>query len=337
MKNKVALLLVCVLLLSLFSCSDKSSYTDKVIYGMDTYITLRLSKDGAGEDTLNAAAEYAAGIIAKDEKIMSCHDEEAQIYALNHNVTAILGADKGLISVIGSALNIEKLSSGAFSPSMGALTELWNVEGGGPVPDEAEIEKALKNISSESITVADGNLYKKDENVLIDLGGIAKGYAAQEILEYLATSGISHGVVSIGGNVGVFGEKPNGEPFKVGVCDPDDTTKAVGYFHIKSGFVSVSGDYERFFTENGKRYHHIIDPKTGYPAESGLRSAAVWSQNGSVADALSTALFVMGYEKSMDFYENSGLKFEAVFITNGGEIKTTPGLDSETFETVGEK
>ena len=126
--------------------------------------------------------------------------------------------------------------------------------------------------------------------------------------------------------IGVFGQKADGTPFQIGIKDPHDTAAVIGYLYIPSGFVAVSGNYERFFREEGKLYHHILDPETGWPVDNGLSSVAVYAQNGSAADALSTALYVMGLEEGMAFYESGQVQFEAVFVTEDNRIIPTPGL-----------
>lgn len=333
MKNKVKSIASAILLLPLLaSCASKEEYEDRVIYGMNTYITLRVPKENVDDEIIDEAERECARIVAKDEKLMSSHSEDGVIYRLNNDVDAFVGADESLLTVLDASLRIEELTGGAFSPSLGALTELWNVEDGGPVPSESAINEALSLISSDSIKLENGNVKIENDGCKIDLGGIAKGYAAQEIVDYLASTDIPYGLVSVGGNVGVFGSKESGERFKVGISNPDDTSSVVGYVYMNSGFLSVSGDYERFFEEDGRRYHHIIDPATGYPAESGLRSVAVLSKDGAYSDALSTALFVMGAERGMEFYREGRVSFEAVFITDGGEIILTDGLSDGDFE-----
>ena len=333
MKNTVKTFSAILLLLALLSsCGSKEAYEDRVIFGMDTYITLRVPKGELSSADLDEVEQKCAYIVAKNEKLMSSHSEDSVIYGLNGKVDTVIGADEALLTVIDASLRIEELTGGAFSPALGELTELWNVAGGGPVPSEEDIAEAMKKISSASIKTEDGNIKIENNGCRIDLGGIAKGYTAQEMVEYLASTDLSYGLVSVGGNVGVFGTKEDGEKFKVGISDPDNTSSVVGYVYMSSGFLAVSGDYERYFEENGKRYHHIIDPATGYPAESGLRSVAVLSNNGTYADALSTALFVMGVDEAMKLYSDGRVSFEAIFLTDSGEIVLTDGLKNGAFE-----
>ena len=338
MKRVLTLILALFLVFPLVSCGSKEEkYLDQVIYGMDTYITLRVANETVDSDKVSdelfaEICEKCTYIIAKNEKLMSAHAEDAQIYGINHGVSMILSPDKSLLSVLRTADDISEKTDGVFRYTIGGLSELWNVTGGGPVPSDEDIAAALEHISTDSVEFSEEKITKTDEFCMIDLGGVAKGYTAQEIIEYLATTGIPYGLVSMGGNIGVFGSKEDGTPFKVGITDPADTSKVAGYLSIGSGFISVSGSYERYFEEDGVRYHHIIDPETGRPADSGILSVAVWSNNGSVADALSTALFVMGEEGIAQFYDSGEVDFEAVIITENGEIVLTDDITEEDFE-----
>lgn len=337
-KKVTSSLLIFALLVLLFSgCSGKGEYRDQAIYGMDTYITLRLSTDGISDSEFKEISEEASLIIAKNEKLMSAYDSDSQLYTFNNGADMILSPDSSLLSVLDTAERMTELTGGAYLHTIGALSFLWNVTDGGPVPADEDIAAAMEHLSPDCLDVTDAKITKDDSECKLDLGGVAKGYTAQEIVEFLAEKGVSYGLVSMGGNIGVFGEKKDGEAFKVGICDPADTSAVAGYLNINSGFISVSGSYERFFEENGQKYHHIIDPKTGRPAESGLVSVAVWCQSGAVADALSTALFVMGEQRAIELYRSGKIDFEAVLITENGEIVLTDGIADGAFEAEGEK
>ena len=329
----VSAMLALIVCMSLFGCApSKSEYRDFNYFAMDTYITLRLAyaqKDGTrlSDEYLNDVAAECERIVGEVDLAVSCHNPSSEVYALNSSINKLLSANELLVSVISTANNIHKLTGGVFDYSLGTLTELWNVNDGGPVPSPAEISEALTHSGTEKFLISGASITKLDTEAKLDLGGIGKGAAAQRLLEYLSTTDVEYGIVSIGGNIGVYGEKPNYGTYKIGLRDPDDKNSVLGHFYLGGGFVSVSGDYERYFEEDGVRYHHIIDPRTGYPARSGLRSVAVHATNGALSDALSTALFILGVEKSMALYENSTLDFEAVFVTDSGEIIATPGLE----------
>jgi len=332
-KKVTSSLLIFALLVLLFtSCASSGEYRDQTIYGMDTYATLRLSSDGLSDAEFKELSEGASLIIAKNEKLMSAYDSASQVYAFNNGTDMILSPDGALLSVLDTAERIRTLTDGAYLHTVGALSLLWNVTGGGPVPSDEDVASAMEHISPGCLDVSDSKITKSDSDCKLDLGGICKGYTAQEIVEYLAKEGVAYGLVSMGGNIGVFGEKKDAEPFKVGICDPADTSAVAGYLSIGSGFIAVSGGYESFFEEDGQKYHHVIDPATGRPSESGLLSVAVWCRSGAVADALSTALFVMGEDGARELYRSGKIDFEAVLITEKGEIVLTDGISDGDFE-----
>ena len=339
LKKILALLLVAVFFIlpfTLTGCGEKSEYLDFDYFEMDTYIKIRLARSAGpvgylSDDYLRSVADECDAILQKLDTVLSCHNELSQLYSLNSDVGMMIGVDDDLITTLETADKLSSLTDGAFDYTLGSLTELWNVTGGGPVPTDEAIIEALSHTGTDKFTVSGSTISKSDNLAKIDLGGIGKGMATQILLEYLSTTDVKYGIVSLGGNIGVYGEKPEYGSYKIGVRDPDDQNAIIGYMYITSGFVSVSGDYERFFTENGKNYHHILDPQTGCPADSGVRSVAVHTSNGAAADALSTALFVLGVDRSLELYEKGTLKFEAIFVTSDGTIVTTPGITDDNF------
>jgi len=244
----------------------------------------------------------------------------------------MLGADDTLISVLQAADRITNITDGAYDYALGTLTELWNVAGGGPVPSSSDINYATVHSGSDKFKISGTTVTKLDGMAKIDLDGIIGGYAAQEILNYLETTDVQYGIISIGDTVSVYGDKPKNETYKIGLPDPQSDGKVIGYMYLTSGFVSVAGSHENYFEADGVRYHSIIDSSTGYPADSGIVSVAVHTTNGASADALSTAFFVMGVEKSLELYRSGDIEFEAVFVTEDGRVITTPGLNNDTFQ-----
>ncbi|MBE6707996.1 MAG: FAD:protein FMN transferase [Ruminococcaceae bacterium] len=330
-----AFILISVALMSFSGCGDKSDndLTSHDFIAMDTVFTISIGKIAvdSGTDDTDVFSECRK-LTEEIDSVLSATDPDSDVFNLNSDINAFFDADPILIDVLSTALDISELTGGTYDPTVGQLTSLWNVKGGGPVPADDKIAYAVSRTGHSLISINDSSVVKSVTDVKVDLGGIGKGYAAQKIAEYLYDAGVSYGIISAGRTVGVFGEKPDGSSFKIGIADPFNSDGIVGYLYTESGFISVAGDYEQFFEENGKKYHHIIDPSTGYPSDSGLTSVAVISQNGAAADALSTALMVMGYDKGIAFYKDSSIPFEAIFIGIDGSVKTTDGLTEDRFE-----
>jgi thiamine biosynthesis lipoprotein len=200
------------------------------------------------------------------------------------------------------------------------------------VPPQAELDRLLANMGMEHV-YTEGDAARLDEGTRIDLGGIAKGYASDCLVQVFENYEVERGWASLGGNVVAWGTRPDGAPWKVGVRDPKHTEQEVlvGMIGLENAFAVTSGGYERFFEENGKTYHHILDPKTGYPADSGLVSVTVVADcetpgNGAMCDALSTALFVMGEEAALEFRRSSGYAFDLVLVTADDRVVVTDGI-----------
>jgi thiamine biosynthesis lipoprotein len=180
-------------------------------------------------------------------------------------------------------------------------------------------------VGRQNLVIRDGKLTKLRTDMAIDLGGIAKGYAAGEALKVLKKEGQTSALIDAGGDIYALGLN-NGRPWKIGIRQPSGKG-ILGALELSDASVSTSGDYERFFEKNGVRYHHIFDPRTGYPA-SGVRSVTVVSKDATLADGYSTALFVLGPERGMKLAESNGI-FEAIMITDDRQVLMTPGLAGE--------
>lgn len=300
-------------------CSLESKY-DCEFFAMDTVMTINAY--GSKSET---AVKAAQNEINRLDRLLSVQNENSEIFKLNQSKKITVSEDT--LTLITRSKELYTLTDGAFDISCEPLTREWGFYLGleNKVPSQKAIETALEGVGAEHIKFENSTV-TIDDNTSLDLGGIAKGYASHKAAEILKEYGVTSALMSLGGNVRAIGSKPDGESWSVAITDPDDNSKSIGTLKISDKAVVTSGGYQRYFEENGQIYHHIIDTKTGYPADSSLKSVTVVSSDDTLADALSTSLFVMGLEKSGEFYRENSNLFGAVFITDKGEIYVTDNL-----------
>lgn len=234
---------------------------------------------------------------------------------------------KWTYSYLENVLDLARKSSGAFDPTLGRVSQLWNLESDNPyIPSKSELTELLLETGWEKISLSDGEVFLKD-SVQIDLGAVGKGIGCDEARKMLEEADADAAVVSVGGSILTYGKKPDGKSWKIGIANPrtEDGESYLGSLTIDGTCsISTSGDYEKYVIEDGVRYHHILDPKTGYPAESGLISVTIVCEKGWLSDGMSTACFVLGYEDSLPLLET--YQAEAVFVTEDKEVIVTDGL-----------
>lgn len=300
-------------------CSFDSEY-DCEFYAMDTVMTI-YAYGSKSENAVKAAQNE----INKLDKLLSVLNENSEIFKLNQSKQMTVSEDT--LTLITRSKEIYTLTDGAFDISCEPLIREWGFYSGleNNVPSQQAIENALEGVGAEHINIENSTV-TLDSNTSLDLGGIAKGYASQKAAEILKENGVTSALMSLGGNVRAVGSKPDGDFWSIAVTNPDDNAKSIGTLKISDKAVVTSGGYQRYFEENGQTYHHIIDTKTGYPANSGLKSVTVVSSDDTLADALSTSLFVMGLEKSGELYSENSSLFGAVFITDENAIYVTDNL-----------
>ena len=236
---------------------------------------------------------------------------------------------KDTFSIVESGLYYSKISNGNFDITIGPIVKLWGIGSeSARVPSEKEIteKKSLINYNAIVLNNEKNSIFLKKPNMIIDLGGIAKGYAADEMKNLLVDNGVKSAMINLGGNLYILGNKPNGSQWKIGIQNPNgNTNDTVGNILVNDKSIVTSGTYERFLEVDGKVYHHILDPKTGYPYESDLLSATIISDTSLAGDGLSTSTFALGREKGLEFI-NSLENIEAIFITKDNEVYLTNGL-----------
>ena len=286
----------------------------------------------------------------KYELIFSRTNEKSELYKLNHRKDVSDGdfntdgpttpypvsgtADtwhisEDLAALLSEGLDITRESDGAFDIAIAPLTSLWDFTAEDPeVPDDAAIQKALPLCSSDGVTIDGEDITPPSDDIQFDVGAIAKGYIADRLKDFLMKKGVKSAIINLGGNVLCIGSKPDGTPFKIGIQKPfADRNETEAVMDITGKSVVSSGIYERCFKQDGKLYHHILNPQTGYPYDNGLISVTIISDQSVDGDALSTTCFALGLEDGLKFAEKKGV--QAVFITEDYELHYTDGFRDE--------
>ncbi len=252
------------------------------------------------------------------ESLFSPTNPSSELYRINHAEGKETTADPELCSLIGDALSYAEKSGGIVDPTIGSLTELWRISDPDTAdpPSDAQIREALSHVDYHNVIVSRNSVRLTDPEARLDLGFIAKGYVADRLKDHLVHRGIHSALINLGGNVLTLGNRPDGEPFRVGIRDPRNPQGAPACTLSSSDDSIVSsGDYERFFEKDGIRYHHILSTETGYPAKSGLSQVTIKASSSEEADALSTILFILGKEEGEHFLTDYPTA-EAFFVSS---------------------
>ncbi|HEX2946712.1 MAG TPA: FAD:protein FMN transferase [Clostridia bacterium] len=294
-------------------------------FGMGTVITNRVFGEMA-EEALQAALQETSRL----ERLLSRFIRDSDISRINVCAgTGCQGIGSETCELLLRSLEFSERCNGSFDVTIGPLAALWSgARESSEPPCEAEIADALPLVGYRDLALdpREGTAALGRSGQSIDLGGIGKGYAADKVLDIYRKFGIGSAFTNFGGNVAVIGVKPDGSPWRIGIRHPRSENGLIGVITTDGRSVVTSGDYQRYFIGvDGKRYHHILDPKTGYPAESGLVSVTVVADSSVAADALSTALFVAGMEQGVDFLD-SYPGTEAVFVGRDLSVHVTGGL-----------
>ena len=325
MKRLISFLFVPIFFL-ISGCSVPSS--EEQFFTMDTVMSIRVYGRGA-EDAASAARQEVESL----NSLLSRTDSGSLISQLNAHAGdgTEVALDQDTAELLAFAQSVSQLLPGDFDITIAPVMDAWGFTGEERhVPDDEALAAALALVDCGKLHVDEtaGTAWLEEPGMAVDLGSIAKGYAAAQAEEVLREAGITTALLDLGRNITVIGSKTDGTPWRVGVADPEDDSQTLCVLSLEDVTLSTSGGYERWFEENGVRYHHIIDPKTGYPAQSGLKSVTVVSENHLLADALSTALFVAGEDGALDFWK-SREDFELVLCTEDGRVIVTEGLENK--------
>lgn len=297
---------------------------EKVFFALGTINCIK-TFDIEKEDAVKEAMKRVAEI----DDTMSAFKPESDISKLSANSgKRFQNIHRDTFQLIQKAVEFSNLSDGAFDITIRPLAELWGINKKGDfIPSDAELQETLRLVDYHDILLDTESLsaFLKNPGQSLDLGGIAKGFAADEIKRILVESGVQSAVINLGGNVVTIGRRPDRQPWQVGIQNPmAPTGQYLGILSTVNETVVTSGSNERFFIKGGIRYHHILDPRTGKPAQSSLLSVTAVCECSADADALTTALFVLGPEKSMPLLNK--IKAEAIFIKDDLTVAATHGL-----------
>jgi len=314
--------------------SSEEKPVTKTNFMLDTLVSIQAFGPDAS-DTI----EKAFARIDDIEKKMTSKADFSEVISINE----LAGRDFYKVSpdtffVIKKGLYFSNLSEGKFDITVGPLVKLWGIgTEHARVPSKAEISKILPLVDYRQIELDEKNnsVFLKRPGMSIELGGIAKGYAADEAVKVLRQNGVKHGTVDLGGNIIVIGTKPDGKLWKIGIQNPFFKTRGsiVATVEVADKTLVTSGPYERYIEKDGKIYHHILDTRTGFPVENELMSVTIIAESSIDADALSTTVFAMGLEEGMDFVESIE-NIDAIFITKDYKVYTTSGVEKLNFKIV---
>ncbi|MGN0136860.1 FAD:protein FMN transferase [Anaerotignum sp.] len=311
--------------------SQQENRYEATSFAMDTVMTFTIIHEDGEELLIDAEQE-----IRRLENLFSVTLDDSEVRQINENAgdkPVHVSADT--LALLKTGEELGEKTGNAFDIAIYPVVKAWGfTEEEHSVPSQETIDRLLPltNLDGLILNEEDSTAYLEKEGMAIDLGGVAKGYASDRVKDLLKEKGVESALLSLGGNICAIGSKPDGNPWKTAVQNPIDENDYVGLLEATDTCIITSGGYQRYFEEDGKRYHHIIDPATGWPAESGLLSVTIVCESGTKADALSTALFVMGLEDALSYWKSQN-DFEAIFVTEDGEVVATEGLkDSFTFE-----
>lgn len=302
-------------------CTPKPPVSD-TFFAMDTVMTVTVY----GGENLTLLCEER---IRELEDLLSAQKPDSDTARLNASDGNEISLSDETSFLLGEVLDFCRETDGIYDPTVYPLVKEWGfISGEYKIPESVRISELLENTGFEKITLS-GNTVSVPADLELDFGACAKGYAADELKNILAENSVTSALLDLGGNILAVGKKPDGSPWKIGVADPFSPSESAGTLLLSDCAAVTSGGYERYFIgDNGERFCHMIDPRTGFPANSGIASVTVIGQSGTRCDMLSTALFIMGTEKAAEFWRKAG-NFDMLIITEDGKMLMTDGLSDK--------
>ena len=289
-------------------------------FALDTLVSVTLY-DPADADL----PERCFALIREKEALLSKTVPGSDVWNVNHAQGRPTEVAEETARLLTLALECSRISGGAFDVTVAPVSALWDFTAETPaLPEEAAVQEARTHVDYTGVRIEGSTVTLADPQAGIDLGAIAKGYIADCVCAFLREQGVRSALVDLGGNIAAVGDKA-GAAFRIGVRDPEQAQGVVGIVPARDTAVVTSGDYERCFVLDGVRYHHLLDPRTGYPARSGLRSVTVTGADSAWCDALATACYVLGAQQGMALIEATD-GVQALFVTEDGKLLCTSGL-----------
>lgn len=312
--KRFSLILVCILLIFGIGCKHTENKLSSTQVMMDTVITITVWD--SDDDTLNGAME----LCRQYEQLFSRTIATSDISKLNQTKVATVSPDTAALLKL--SLDISAKSNGAFDTTILPLVELWDINNASTPPSRSDVDKTIKLVDYKSIAVNGTTV--NTNGARLDLGGIAKGFIADRVREYLRSNGVSRAIINLGGNVALLGSN-DGKDFTVGIQKPFGLHgESAVLLKLQNKTAVTSGIYERYFEFEGKIYHHVLDPKTGFPTDNGIQSVTILSDSSALADSLSTACLVLGIEEGTQLAES--FNADVVFLMSDGSIITSKNL-----------
>lgn len=308
MKKCFSLITIIFMVFLFASCEEENKSVTRQTFALDTVINI--TADEKDSDKITEAFTK----LGEYEKLFSKTDPDSKLYMINNNSGK---ANEDITTVLEFSFKMSRLTEGAFDVTVAPLVDLWDIKGRKTPPSAEEIDVAKASVGYEAVSLSPFNLNGRQ----IDTGAVAKGYIADKIADDFRKNGVENAIIDLGGNVVLIGE------YNVGIRDPFNPDEIFATITVKDKSAVTSGAYQRYFEYDGKRYHHIIDPRTGYPSDSSIASVTVISPSSMQADALSTSIFILG-EDSISLCDNFP-DTDACIIMEDGSVVTTEGFEEK--------
>lgn len=320
MKTRCIIVSLLALGLLLCGCAAARKKVSRETFAMDTFVTLTACGPQAEQ-----ALDECVRALSRWEALLSTTLSGSNVSRVNAAAGALTPVSRETAEALEAAISASELTGGAFDVTVYPLVDAWGFLTDAPrVPEAETLRAALEKVDYQHLALTGGGV-RLPAGMGVDLGGIAKGCASDWLADILRAQGVKSAILNLGGNVYALGKRPEGGKWRVGVTDPAESGSVAGVIEASDTAVVTSGAYQRGFTEENVYYHHILNPKTGMPADSDLISATVVSKSGARADALSTALFVLGEAEAISLWERDG-SFDMILITDDGRILVSGAL-----------